>query len=346
MRDSNTIKKILLIFLGIFGEISSIIFLFFIKYRTHNLELSDVNLFHTGNFLNLILCFSIILVIVFHLFRLKKTKIVEIQVYLNILFLSIFLLLILAILLSKDFYALRMLKSDEYEFEKVISVLLWIIYFIIKSFSLNYLLLKILSVKQSLIPKNIILIAVYFGVIILFAFINILIISKTGIEYKIKRGEKFDAIVVLGAAVWSGNNPSPIYEGRLNKAIELFKADYSEKIIVTGGNAPFELSEAEVGSNYLKSKKISSENIELENKTTSTIEQIHFIKKDLMDKRKFKKILVVSDGFHLPRVIEIAKFLSVNIKVSRSNLKIELINNLWYRIRESVLLTIFWLFAV
>ncbi len=339
-------KKFLLIVSGIFGELSSLIFLFFIKYRTHNLQLSDVNLLYTGNFLNLILGGLIILSLVLNLFRLKKLKLVELQVYLNSLFLSILLLLVLAILLSKDFYVLSMFKSDEYEFEKIVSVLVWIIYFIIKSFSLNYLLFKIISVKHALIPKNFILIAIYFGLIIIIAFIQIIVTTKTGDEFKLKKDEKFDAIVVLGAAVWKGNVPSPVYEGRLNKALYLFKEKFSDKIIVTGSNAPFELSEAEVGKIYLESKGINPEKIELEKKTTSTIEQIHFIKRTLMKERKFKKIIVVSDGFHLPRVIEIAKFLSLDIRVSRSNLKTELINNLWYRIRESVLITIFWLFAV
>lgn len=336
----------MLIVSGIFGELSSLIFLFFIKYRIHNLQLSDINLFYTGNFLNLILSGLIVLSLVLNLFRLKKIKLVEIQVYLNSLFLSILFLLILAVLLTKDFYVLSMFESDEYEFEKIVSVLIWIIYFIIKSFSLNYLLFKIISVKYALIPKNFILIALYFGLIILIAFIKIIITTKTGDEFKIRKDEKFDAIVVLGAAVWRGNIPSPIYEGRLNKAFYLFSEKYSDRIIVTGSNAPFELSEAEVGKIYLKSKGINPDKIELENKTTSTIEQIHFIKKTLMKERKFKKVLVVSDGFHLPRVIEISKFLSLDIRVSRSNLKTELINNLWYRIRESVLITIFWLFAV
>lgn len=346
MIKSNSIKKILLIFLGIFGEISSLIFLYFIKYRTHNLKLFDLNIFYTGNFINLIFAVLIILLLLLNVFRLKKLKLIEIQIYLNLLFFSILLLLILVLLLSKDFYVISMFQSNDYELEKVVSVLTWIIYFVIKTFSLNYLMLKTIGVKRALLPKNFILIAIYFGLIILFAFIKIFIISKTGIQYQLHKGEKFDAIVVFGAAVWKGNIPSPIYEGRLNKSFELYKEKYSNKIILTGSNAPYELSEADVGKNFLEAKGINPSNLESETKTTSTIEQVHFIERELIEKRGLKKILVVSDGFHLPRVIEIAKFLSVDIKVVRSNLKIETITNLWYRIRESVLLAIFWLFAV
>lgn len=346
MNRLGSLKKVFLILLGIFGEAASLIFLFFIKYRTHNLKLSDLNVFYTGNFINLLISSLIIIMLLLSLFRLKKLKLLEIQIYLNSLFFSILLLLILALLLTKDFYAIKFLQSNEYEFEKVFSVLIWIIFFIIKGFSLNYLLLKILQAQRALIPKNFILISIYFGLIILFAFFKIYITSKTSIQYQLKKNEKFDAIVVFGAAVWKGNIPSPIFEGRLNKTFELFEKKYSNKIILTGSNAPYELSEAEVGKIYLQDKGISSSNIEIENKTTSTIEQVHYIKRELIEKKGLRKILVVSDGFHLPRVIEIANFLSVDIKVVRSNLRIETITNLWYRIRESVLLAIFWLFAV
>ncbi len=346
MIKTNNLKKIILILICLLGEISSLIFLYFIKYRTHDLALNQIKINYTGNILNLIIAASIILLLFILLINFSKTKLVEVQVYLNILFFSVFLLLILALLLSRDFYVLRLIKSDEYEFEKIVSVLVWLIYFLLKLFSLNYLLLKVLKVQRAVFPKNFILSSIESGLIILFAFVKIFIISKTGDEFIFAKNEKFDAIVVLGAAVWSKNIPSPIYEGRLKKSIELIKNHKSAKIFLTGSNAPFELSEAMVGKLYLLANGIDSTRIEIEENSTSTIEQIHFIKKELIGSNRYKKIIVVSDGFHLPRVIEIAKFLNVDLKVARSSLKIEFVNKIWYRIKESVLLSIFWLFAV
>lgn len=239
-----------------------------------------------------------------------------------------------------------MLSSDEYEFEKVVSVLIWLIYFFIKISGLNFLLLKLLKVQRAIIPKIILLNAVYSLIIISFGFLKIFITSRTGDEYVLKKDEKFDAIVVLGAAVWKGNIPSPVFTGRLNKAIDLLDKNLSNRVILTGSNAPFELSEARVGKNYLLQKGVDPKKIYMEETTTSTIEQVHFIKNVVIGEKKFNKVLVVSDAFHLPRTIEISKFLSINIKVARSNLKVELINNIWYRIKEAVLLSIFWLFAV
>lgn len=346
MINSSSLKKISLILIAILGEVASLVFVYFIKYRTHNLSLSTLDLSFIGNILNLIITVSIVLVLIISLFAQKRIKLIDLQIYLNLLFLSILFLLLITFLLAKDFYTLKMLSPDEYEFEKVVSVLFWLIYFFIKLGSLNFLVLKLSGVKHALIPKIILLIAFHSAVIIIFAFFKIFITSKSGEEYFLKKEEKFDAVVVLGAAVWKGNIPSPIYEGRLNKAIDLLEKDFSNRVILTGSNAPFELSEAEVGKNYLKQKGVNPKKIYIEETTTSTIEQMHFIKNEVIGERRFKKILVVSDAFHLPRVIEISKFLSIDIKVARSNLKIELLNNIWYRIKESILLAIFWLFAV
>lgn len=346
MINSSSIKKISLILIAIFGEIASIIFLFFVKYRTHNLSLNNLDLGYIGNILNLIVTGLIVLILTLSLFAQKKIKLADVQIYLNLLFLSVLFLLLLALLLAKDFYTLKMLSTNQYELEKVVSVLVWLIYFFIKLFGLNYLLLKLLQIKQALIPRVFLFSSLYSFGIIVYAFLKIFITSKTGEEYFLKKDEKFDAIVVLGAAVWKGNVPSPVYEGRLNKAIDLLDKNFSNRIILTGSNAPFELSEARVGKKYLEAKGISPTKIYLEESTTSTIEQMHFIKNEVIGEKRFNKVLIVSDAFHLPRVIEIAKFLSIDLKVARSNLKVELMNNIWYRIKEAVLISIFWLFGV
>ena len=346
MINSSSIKKISLILIAIFGEIASIIFLFFVKYRTHNLSLNNLDLGYIGNILNLIVTGLIVLILTLSLFAQKKIKLADVQIYLNLLFLSVLFLLLLALLLAKDFYTLKMLSTNQYELEKVVSVLVWLIYFFIKLFGLNYLLLRLLQIKQALIPRVFLFSSLYSFGIIVYAFLKIFITSKTGEEYFLKKDEKFDAIVVLGAAVWKGNVPSPVYEGRLNKAIDLLDKNFSNRIILTGSNAPFELSEARVGKKYLEAKGISPTKIYLEESTTSTIEQMHFIKNEVIGEKRFNKVLIVSDAFHLPRVIEIAKFLSIDLKVARSNLKVELMNNIWYRIKEAVLISIFWLFGV
>ena len=111
--------------------------------------------------------------------------------------------------------------------------------------------------------------------------------------------------VVLGAAVWSGNKSSPSLSSRVDRAIELFNKGYTGKILLTGSNAPGELSEAEVAFNYAKEMGMDTTKISLEQGTTSSSEQIQFIKNKLVPDEEIKDIIIISDSYHLPRVLDV-----------------------------------------
>lgn len=346
MIKSQSLKKIFLIFVCIGGEFAALLFAYLIKQRTNNLELSSVNIFSTGNFINLILSLLIALILVFNLFYHDRLKLLDLQIVLNFLFVSILLLIILAILFSRDFYAINRFVEDSYRLKKTVGTILWFMFFFVKLITLNFLLLKSIRSKSYIYLKAILLSFFGFGLICFIALIHIILFSKVNERVYYSQNEKYSAVVVLGAAVWKGNIPSPVFAGRLDRSIELFKQKVSPLIVTTGGNAPNELPEGEAGKLYLISKGIPKKNIITETQTSNTLEQIHFIKKVLIDSMQMKKIIVVSDRFHLPRVIEIAEFLSLDIKVARSKLELSLTNKIWYSIKEAAYLSVFWLFAL
>jgi uncharacterized SAM-binding protein YcdF (DUF218 family) len=151
--------------------------------------------------------------------------------------------------------------------------------------------------------------------------------------------------VVLGAAVWT-NQPSPSLKSRVDKAFNLYKAGEIQKIQLTGGNAPGELSESEIAYRYLKTKNIDTNDVWIEKNTTSTAEQIQFINSRLMLKPRVRNVIVISDSYHLPRVKQIADFYHLNLKVAASNLDLRFENKIYYRVRESAAILIFWFFAI
>lgn len=341
-----SLKKIFFIFVCVAGELAALLFVYLIKQRTNNLDLSSVNIFSTGNLINLILSLLIVLILIFNLFYRDRLKLLDLQIVLNFLFISILLLVILAILFSRDFYAIKRFVEDSYRLEKIIGTILWFLFFFVKLITFNFLLLKFIKSKSYIYLKAILLSFVGFGLISFSALIHIALFSRVNERVYYSQNEKYDAIVILGAAVWKGNEPSPVFAGRLDRSIELFKQRVSPLIVTTGSNAPNELPEGEAGKLYLISKGIPGKNLITETQTSNTLEQIHFIKRVLIDSMKIKKIIVVSDRFHLPRVIEIAEFLFLDIKVARSKLKLSLINKIWYSIKEAVYLSVFWLFAL
>ena len=152
--------------------------------------------------------------------------------------------------------------------------------------------------------------------------------------------------VVLGAAVWSVNKPSPTLASRLDKAVRLYKKGIVNKIQLTGSNAPGELTEAEVALNYLLKKDVDTSDIYMENQTTSTTEQIRFIKNNLVAARIFNNIFIVSDQYHLARINEISRFYNIKVILAASELTLSFDNMLYNKIRESIAMVVFWCFAL
>jgi vancomycin permeability regulator SanA len=152
--------------------------------------------------------------------------------------------------------------------------------------------------------------------------------------------------VVFGAAVWSQNRPSPILVSRLQKTIELYLSKKIEKIQVTGSNAPGEKTEAEVSHDYLRSYGLPETDILVENKTTSTTEQVRYIKNVLIKQHGNEEIAVISDTYHLPRIDEIAKFYDLKLRTYGAEIKLSFHAGFVYRLRESFALMLFWLFGI
>ncbi|MBI9070339.1 MAG: YdcF family protein [Melioribacteraceae bacterium] len=157
---------------------------------------------------------------------------------------------------------------------------------------------------------------------------------------------KSEIAVVLGAAVYRDNKPSPILKGRIEKAKELIQNNEIGKVQLTGGKAPGEITEGMCAYNYLIEKGIDEDKLLLEEDTKTTSEQIRFIKNNLVNKKGFDKIIVISDSFHLVRILEMSKFFNINVMCVASDYKLNWEKHFYYKIRDSIGLLLFWFFAI
>ena len=129
----------------------------------------------------------------------------------------------------------------------------------------------------------------------------------TGILIAADSGGRQDApcqyVIVLGAGL-KGTEPSMILRERLNKAEAYMKANPEVICVVSGGQGPGEdMTEAACMQAYLTERGIPAERILLEDKATSTWENLAF-SLDLMEKVKGerpKTVGVLSSEFHLFR---------------------------------------------
>ncbi|MEW9121851.1 MAG: YdcF family protein [Thermotaleaceae bacterium] len=136
------------------------------------------------------------------------------------------------------------------------------------------------------------------------------------IEWKIIRTPYYekpspaDTIIVLGAHLW-GDQPSPLLQYRLDKAIELYGMGYAANIIVSGAQGDDEITtEAKAMAAYLVRHYIPEENIYLEEQSYNTFQNLKF-SKEIMDKEGFEDAIIITNTFHLYRSLRIAKYLSI-----------------------------------
>lgn len=114
------------------------------------------------------------------------------------------------------------------------------------------------------------------------------------------------AIVVLGAAQYVGH-PSPVLRARLDHAISLWNRGLAPILIMTGGRGRGDTtSEAAVGQRYAAQHGVPLAAILLETESRTTSQSIAGVA-TLMSSRNRRDVLLVSDPFHMLRLVILAR---------------------------------------
>lgn len=114
-----------------------------------------------------------------------------------------------------------------------------------------------------------------------------------------------DAIVVMGAAQYNGR-PSPVFQARLDHAVELFKAGVAPILVVTGGKAEGDrTTEAASARAYAIARGVPPDAILAEDRSRTTLESIRAVG-GLMRARDLSSAVFVSDRPHMLRVLRMA----------------------------------------
>lgn len=125
------------------------------------------------------------------------------------------------------------------------------------------------------------------------------------------------AILILGAAVWR-HGPSPTLQRRTRHGAALYLAGRGTVVIACGGLGRFPPSEAEAMAQILQSAGVPEGAIRLEDQSTNTAENIRNAL-PLLDGQR--DVLIVSDAYHLPRALLIARREGLRVTVSAPPLK-------------------------
>lgn len=157
-------------------------------------------------------------------------------------------------------------------------------------------------------PKQPLMVTIIKGVIwvwVVVAFYLAGLVYLVKVQSGLDETQPADAAIVLGAAVWAGS-PSPVLTARLAHALELFQKKQVNFIIVTGGTGTGDnLSEAEAGAQYLIENGVPASNIVLERDGRSTLQSLQAAAQ-LAAPLRLKRVLLVSDPFHMLRSLKMA----------------------------------------
>jgi vancomycin permeability regulator SanA len=144
-----------------------------------------------------------------------------------------------------------------------------------------------------------------------------------------------DAAIVLGAAQYNGS-PSYVLQARLDHALNLYNDDVVDRVFVTGAGAIGDATtEGLTGLEYLLGEGVPESDIVVIPEGTNSWEQLSASALQIQN-LQLDSVLLVSDGYHNYRLLDIADELGIIAFVSPSAVKSTISNTL----RESAAVSI------
>ena len=125
-----------------------------------------------------------------------------------------------------------------------------------------------------------------------------------------------DCILILGAGL-KGDGPSPMLEDRLKVGIDAYKKGYAPKIIMSGDHGQDNYDEVNIMKKYAIEQGVPSEDIFMDHAGFSTYDSMYRAKEIF----GVKKMIVVTQEYHLYRALYIAKQLDMDVIGISSNLR-------------------------
>lgn len=163
--------------------------------------------------------------------------------------------------------------------------------------------------------KKFFIILTSFSVICVSCFIGVNVYMYISTKNQINQElENADCILVLGAGV-RNNQPSPMLNDRLETAIQLYQQGKAPKMIMSGDHGREDYNEVGVMKEFAINAGVPSDDIFMDHAGFSTYESIYRAKEVF----QAKKIIIVTQDYHLYRALYIANQLNIEAVGVASN---------------------------
>ena len=131
--------------------------------------------------------------------------------------------------------------------------------------------------------------------------------------------EDIDCIIVLGCFVKEDGTPGNILADRLKTGVELYKNGVAPKIIMSGDHSSDEYNEVASMKNFAVNAGVPSKDVFMDHAGFSTYETMYRAKEVF----GAKKVVIVTQEYHLYRSVYIAKKLGMEAYGVASDFKLE-----------------------
>jgi len=116
-----------------------------------------------------------------------------------------------------------------------------------------------------------------------------------------------DCILVLGAGLRGNGTPSAILADRLDYAIDAYESGASDRLLMSGDHSRIDYDEVTAMKTYAIDRGIDPDAVFLDHAGFSTYESVYRARDIFCADR----VLIVTQGYHLPRALYIAKALGI-----------------------------------
>lgn len=138
--------------------------------------------------------------------------------------------------------------------------------------------------------------------------IFIYVVSLSYIYKNVENVPEAQTGLVLGASVLSSGALSRVFKDRVDTAIELYKTKKVTKILASGDNSTVTYNEVNPAREYLLEKDIPYSDIFLDHAGFDTYSTMYRAREIF----KVSSVIIVTQSFHLPRAVFIARALGID----------------------------------
>ncbi len=155
-----------------------------------------------------------------------------------------------------------------------------------------------------------------------------------------ERAAPADVLVVLGARVLPGGQPSGALLARVEKAVELYQRGLAPRLVFSGGVGDYSPSEAQVMRALAVRLGVPPEACLLEEQSHSTAQNARF-SAVLLRELGARRVVVVSDPYHLLRARQYFRLEGFEVDTSPALLterNLHAVDRFYWTVREAVAL--------